>query len=307
MARWTMLFALLLLVAPQGVAQPPMGGPSRVEVEEAQQRALRERLLARRPEVSPPPSRDPRVERAIERLRAAGLDRVSGPEWAPPRGRGHRFGADLEDRPVPIVIDADRRVTFDGHPYGSPGPIWYHVARRRNERLREGVDGRVPVTVWADPSLPAELIWTIAWSLKWVAREVRLVVSTGKERPDWFASPALASRFESCDRELATGADPVCLEELIDEALQGCQRLMLYPVDHHPFDLVLDPSLLFEPCGPEPLVDPSLFESVWRFWLYETAPYDTEYLLIDPDRPPPRSARTVQRWVRHLMREQLDE
>lgn len=78
-----------------------------------------------------------------------------------------------------------------------------------------------------------------------------------------------------------------------------------YRFTRHPYDWVLDPSLLYDECGPQPLVDPQRFEAVWRFWLDHRAPIDTEYLILDPEEPPPASARTVQQWVRHLMREQL--
>lgn len=308
MARWTPWFAIASLLASAGFAQPPVGGPSVVDVERAQQRALRARLMARRPRVAPPPSRDPRLEAAIRRLRQAGLDRLGGPDWRPPAGRGHRYGADLAERPNIIAVDANRHLTREGrfsfdH---DPGYVW---ALQQAEGIRRAAEGRsreTPVALWVDPSLPSEMVWTLAWILRGQASEVQLVVSRGRVRPPIEASPSLAARLEACERELATGADPVCLEELSREALEGCPVFAVTRFRRHPYDTVLDPSGLYEECGPQPLLDPARFEAIWRFWLYQRAPFDTEYLIVDPERPPPASARTVQQWVRHLMREQLD-
>lgn len=308
MARFTPFILLALVIAPVGAAQPPTGGLTTADVEEAQQQSLRERLLARHPRVAPPPSRDPRVEAAVARLREAGLDRLDGPDWLPPSGRGHRYGDDLRERPQLLTLDSDRHLVFENAVSldDDPGYAWAARYAHALSRGRAGQDRKTPVALWVAPGLPAEVVWALAWFLQGEASEVQLIVSRGRVRPEMNAPPQLRERFDRCRRELATGADPICLEELTEFAMEGCPVAAAYRFTRHPYDWVLDPSLLYDECGPQPLVDPQRFEAVWRFWLDHRAPIDTEYLILDPAQPPPRSARTVQQWVRHLMREQLD-
>ncbi len=225
-------------------------------------------------------------------------------EAQPPTG----YGDDLRDRPQLFTFDSDRHLVFETAVSldDEPGYVWALRYGHALSRGQEGLGRKTPVALWVSPGLPAEVVWALAWFLQGEASEVHLIVSRGRVRPETNASPQLQARFESCRREIATAADHTCIEILTREAMEGCPVAATRRFTRHPYDWVLDPSLLHDECGPQPLVDPQRFEAVWRFWLDYRAPIDTEYLILDPAQPPPASVRTVQQWVRHLMREQLD-
>ncbi len=308
MTRVALVLAALLplLVLPVSEAQP--SPPSLAEREAAQAADLEERLLGANRPVERVLDRDPELERAIRRLKRARLDRVAeGFGWSPPRGRGHRFGNDVTEPFALIGVDAQRRVAIN-YRYRDAEQVMVQLALGKQQRESAGLVGDTPVLLWADPSLSAEHVWALAWMAAPFASEIRLVVTPGRvELPR--VSPELQRRFDECLEQVAIGFSLECYFSLIPLALEGCEdevRLFHDLLPTKLYDLVVDPSLLFDRCGARPLVAPRRFEAIWRFLIDFAYPLDTEYLLIDLEQPPPRSARTVQQWARHLMHEQLD-
>ncbi|MAQ19727.1 MAG: hypothetical protein CMN30_33610 [Sandaracinus sp.] len=301
MKAWLPLVGLIFLSLPAR-AQLPAETPTIGEAEAAQEADVQRRLLTKvRP--APPSNRDPEAERALRTLRADRLDRIDGGGAATPRGRGHRFGRDLSELLFPLGLLPDRRIQVP-----TVGIVdLARIPRVIGDLAVAYANHEVPLVLvlWAEPTLPAEYVWTFAQLIGAYATEVLLVVERAAPGPDFSdVSPRDRATLRRCMAEYRRDDSlALCFQQVLHDVTDGClERVWGWSTYGAPTRLYLDDGL-FQICGDRPLSDPDLFVALIRAWVAAETPVDTEYLLVSGASPPSRP-RSLQSWVPELMRAQ---